>query len=67
LRSVISRVDAALRFESQQFGLRFGCEDCAYHDAETGRCGNGYPNEPHRDVDLERAASVVFCKEFELA
>jgi hypothetical protein len=33
---------------------------------EGGRCGNGYPAEPHRERPLEGLAALEFCKEFEL-
>ncbi len=30
-----------------------------------GRCSLGFPNEPHREADLEGRDQVVFCKAFE--
>jgi hypothetical protein len=62
-----SRVDERLRREAERFGLRFGCESCAHYAPESRRCGNGYPTTPHLDVDLSRAESLEFCKEFEVA
>jgi len=34
--------------------------------AERRACANGYPTDAHLEVDLERADSLEFCKEFEL-
>jgi hypothetical protein len=62
-----SRVDARLRYEAERFELRFGCESCAHFAPESRGCGNGYPTAPHLDVDLARAESLEFCKEFEVA
>lgn len=62
-----SRVDSRLREEAARFALRFGCESCAHFAPETSACGNGYPTEPHRGIDLSRVASLAFCKEFEVA
>lgn len=62
-----SRVDERLRQEAIRFELRFGCESCAHFAPESGACGNGYPTAPHLDVDLSRAESLEFCKEFEVA
>lgn len=58
-------VDARLREESERFGFRFSCEDCAHFSPERGACAHGYPTSPHR---RERLAGpvIVFCKEFEL-
>jgi hypothetical protein len=62
-----SRVDPQFCREARQFELRFGCESCAHFAPETRRCGNGYPTGPHLFVDLERAETLEFCKEFEVA
>lgn len=62
-----SRVDERLRHEAAQFALRFGCESCAHFAPESRSCGNGYPTTPHLDIDLARAESLEFCKEFEVA
>lgn len=62
-----SRVDEQLRLEALRFGLRFCCESCVHFAPETARCGNGYPTAPHRSIDLARAESLEFCKEFEVA
>jgi hypothetical protein len=62
-----SNVDLRLREEARRFGLRFGCESCAYFDPEALACSNGYPTEAHRGLVLERIDMIEFCKEFELA
>ncbi len=61
-----SRVDERLLKEAAQFGLRFGCENCAHFAPETGTCGNGYPTAPHLHIDLHNVSGLEFCKEFEL-
>ncbi|HLV19501.1 MAG TPA: hypothetical protein VKZ49_01415 [Polyangiaceae bacterium] len=61
-----SSVDETLKREARDFRLRFSCEACAYFEPDDGGCSNGYPNQDHRSGDLERAAHVIFCKEFEL-
>ncbi|HVU05550.1 MAG TPA: hypothetical protein VHE30_27570 [Polyangiaceae bacterium] len=60
-------VDDVLRAEARRFRLRFGCEHCAHHEVDRGRCAEGFPNDAHRDVHLEATTRVVFCKSFELA
>lgn len=62
-----SRVDERLREEAARFQLRFGCESCAHFAPDTQACGNGYPTAPHRGVDLAHAASLEFCKAFEVS
>ena len=62
-----SRVDQRLRDEARHYGLRFGCESCVHFAPESARCGNGYPTQPHRLIDLERVETLEFCKEFEVA
>jgi hypothetical protein len=62
-----TRVDAQLVAEARAFRLAFRCEACAHFSEESASCAHGYPNAAHRDADLERAVSVEFCKEFELA
>jgi hypothetical protein len=64
---MITKVDERLRREAGRFELRFRCEDCAHFEPERGSCGNGYPNEAHRAVELGTLTSLTFCKEFELA
>lgn len=59
-------VDAQLREEAERFQLRFTCEHCAHFAAERRACANEYPTAAHLEVDLTRAASLEFCKEFEL-
>jgi len=63
---VITPVDQRFMEEAELYRLRFSCEACAYFDAESGRCGNGYPNADHRWRSLKLTPHVVFCKEFEL-
>jgi hypothetical protein len=64
---MLTRVDDDLRREARSFRLVFGCESCAHYDAPLRRCANGYPTEPHREVDLDATRELLFCKEFELA
>jgi hypothetical protein len=59
-------VDLRLREEAARFQLRFTCEHCVHFAAERRACANGYPTQPHLEVDLERAEHLEFCKEFEL-
>jgi hypothetical protein len=59
-------VDLQLREEARRFQLRFTCGDCVHFEAEQRVCANGYPTNPHLDVDLQQRASLEFCKEFEL-
>jgi len=59
-------IDLRLREEVARFQLRFTCEDCVHFAAERRACANGYPNQSHLEVDLERAETLEFCKEFEL-
>jgi hypothetical protein len=59
-------VDDTLRAEASRYLLRFGCEHCAHFDPESGRCAEGFPNEPHRGVRLGERPAIVFCKSFEL-
>ena len=61
------RVDASLVREAREFRLEWSCEACAHFDEPGQRCGNGYPVAEHRRVELEPDATLVFCKEFELA
>jgi hypothetical protein len=64
---VITRVDERLRAEARAFRLVFTCEACHAFDRETGACAYGYPNDQHRNIELDRAAEVAFCKAFEVA
>lgn len=64
---MITRVDERLRDEARNYRLCFTCERCAHFAPETATCGNGYPTEPHRDVELDTRGELAFCKEFELA
>jgi len=59
-------VDSRLREEASRFQLRFTCEHCVHFAAERRACANGYPTLAHLDIDLQRADSLEFCKEFEL-
>lgn len=64
---MISVVNDAFRAEASRYGLRFTCEDCVCFDEQAQRCSHSYPTQEHRQVDLQQAQHVVFCKEFELA
>ncbi|HEY3493928.1 MAG TPA: hypothetical protein VGK73_04550 [Polyangiaceae bacterium] len=64
---MITPVDDRLRREAAHFGLRFRCEECVHFAPERAACGNGYPTEPHRGVELGTRTALEFCKEFELA
>jgi hypothetical protein len=59
-------VDGTLRDEATRFRLRFTCEYCAHFDDRARTCAEGYPNAPHRDVQLALVSSLEFCKSFEL-
>jgi hypothetical protein len=59
-------IDERLRREAREHAFRFRCQDCAHFDPDHGRCADGYPNAMHRDVQLERATFLEFCKSFEL-
>jgi hypothetical protein len=63
---MIHRVDERLREEARRFGLVFSCGDCAQFDPDGERCSLGFPNEAHRDADLDHRDEVTFCKAFEL-
>jgi hypothetical protein len=62
-----SVVDERFRGEAQKFNLRFCCQDCAHFAPETRACGNGYPTQPHLEIDLQQVPSLEFCKDFEVA
>lgn len=62
-----TRVDERLLREAEQYRLRFGCEDCAHFEPEARACANGFPTQPHLDVDLTRVSALEFCKAFELS
>jgi hypothetical protein len=64
---MLTVVDERLRREVAELRLRYTCESCAYFETHRGQCSNGFPNEAHRTQDLDRAVSVTFCKQFELA
>ncbi len=64
---MILLVDEQLRSEARRYSLRFTCENCAWFDAEGGKCSHAFPNDAHRGIDLDLATEVAFCKEFELA
>ena len=59
-------IDARLRSEAKQFDFRYTCENCVHFVSEANACANGYPTAPHLGIELERAESLEFCKEFEL-
>lgn len=55
--------------EARAFALRWACEHCA-HFGSAGeeareRCGNGWPNDEHREARLRAGGAIAFCKEFE--
>ncbi len=60
-------VDDRLRREAARFDLKYACEHCVHFDPPSGACAEGYPNAGHRDVRVETAAVLEFCKSFELA
>ncbi len=64
---MIQQVDDKLRREARRLRFLFTCNDCSAFDPKNLGCAYGFPTEPHRDVDLERAEEVIFCKTFELA
>jgi len=64
---VITVVDERLRREASSLELRFTCVHCVHYDPPARACGNGYPTEPHLDVELDAASEITFCKDFELA
>ncbi len=64
---MLSVVDERFVEQAKRFSLRFTCESCAHYDPDTGGCGNGYPNQPHRAIEIERVRELAFCKEFELS
>lgn len=73
-------VDARLRIEARSFALRFACDDCVHFNLVREACALGYPASPRRgalEADAEtqvalsaatepRAATIEFCKEFDL-
>jgi hypothetical protein len=63
---VKTMVDRRLRTEVTVFELRYACEHCAHFDSPSGECSQGYPNDEHREGLLDSAASLTFCKSFEL-
>ena len=63
------RLPRTVEFDAERevYALRFCCEDCAHFDAETERCRHEWPNESHRkQVGVDGASPLDFCKEFEL-
>jgi hypothetical protein len=58
-------VDELLRAQARAYSLRFACDDCAHFDGEAAVCSLGYPASPRRPQ--VEAASLEFCKSFELA
>ncbi|MEM9073618.1 MAG: hypothetical protein AAGE52_34320 [Myxococcota bacterium] len=59
--------DQLFRDEAERYQLRWNCEDCVLFNGEE-RCVHGFPTDRHRKEryrDLD--ASVLFCKEFDLA
>lgn len=64
---MLSIVNDRLRDEACRYQLRFECEDCAHFEPVQQSCASGYPNQDHRRLPLAGRATLVFCKEFELA
>ena len=60
-------VDDRLLDEVARFRLQYSCEACAHFDVGEERCGEGYPNEEHRQRPIQLRAWLCFCKAFELA
>ncbi len=61
------RVDERLLDEVERFRLRYSCEACVHFEVAGGRCGEGFPNQEHRQRPLQLGAGLYFCKAFELA
>jgi len=61
-----SRVDAEFVAETERYHFRFTCEACAHFDVARRACGEGYPTDPHRRIELRRVEHLEFCKSFEL-
>ncbi len=63
-------VDVGFLRDVERFALRFTCRDCFHFRERDGACAHEWPNDEHRDPPAElvagRAATVLFCKEFEL-
>jgi hypothetical protein len=56
--------------ERERLSFRFTCEDCAHFDDAAGECLHGFPNAVHRLARYAgepRPATIVFCKDFDLA
>jgi hypothetical protein len=52
--------------EAARFGLAFTCDECGHFDRAADACAHEWPTGLHRrERYRERAAEVVFCKEFE--
>jgi hypothetical protein len=67
-------VDARLLDEARRYELRSACRDCLFYVRAEGRCAHGWPpgNQTRTVAEAaaassKEAASVSFCKEFELA
>lgn len=63
---MVTLVDEALRREAHLVALRFACEDCAHRRDDLERCSLGFRASPARRAALEDAATLEFCKSFEL-
>ena len=58
--------DARFQADRLRYDLRFTCEDCAHFAQES--CVHGFPTAEHRSHRyLSPTATLVFCKDFELA
>ena len=63
---MITLVDDRFRDEAERFGLRYTCETCAHFESSAGTCAMGYPPVEHRQRDLTKVETIVFCKAYEL-
>lgn len=59
--------DECFREEREKYRLRWNCEHCANFDGEE-RCVHGFPTHRHRLSRYDDpSASLLFCKEFDVA
>jgi len=64
---LLTIVDDELRREADAFELRYTCGSCAHFDEDRRRCAEGFPIDPHVEDRARSAATLLFCKSFELA
>jgi len=56
--------------QCRRYGFRFTCEHCAHFDDQSAECLHGFPNREHRLAHYSgepRPATILFCKDFDLA